>query len=51
MTNATLASAIGGTARNPTGEVTLNTPFADPDTETLRQAFNAMLAALFRPPT
>ncbi len=50
VTNMTLASAIAGTARNPTGIPTLDTPFADPDAEALRQFCNTLLTALFRAP-
>lgn len=51
VTNAALAGAIAGTARNPTGLATLDTPFADPDAEALRVAHNALLGVLLRPPT
>lgn len=50
VTNATLAGAIAGTARNPIGLTTLDTPFADPDAEALRVAYNTLLTTIFRPP-
>ena len=51
VTNAALNDAIAGTARNPTDLSTLDTPFADPDSESLRLAYNALLNKLFRAPT
>lgn len=50
VTNATLAGAIAGTARNPVGLAALDTPFADPDAESLRVFCNTLLGLLFRPP-
>lgn len=51
VSNVDLASAIAGTARNPTGLATLATPYADPASEELRQFCNTLLNLLFRPPT
>lgn len=45
VTNAALAAAIAGTSNNTNGVATLDTPFADPDAEALRQKFNEMLLA------
>lgn len=50
VTNAALNDAIAGTARNPVGLTTLDTPYADPASEELRAAHNALFNALFRPP-
>jgi hypothetical protein len=43
-----LAQAIYGTSNNSNAVVTLDSPFADPDAETLRVAFNALVLALRR---
>ena len=43
VTNAALASAIAGTSANTNGVTTLDTPFADPDMEALRQKLNEMI--------
>jgi hypothetical protein len=48
VSNAALAAAIAGTSNNTNAVPTLDTPFADPDSETLRQAFNALVLALRR---
>lgn len=48
VTNAQLATAIAGTSNNTNAIPTLDTPFADPDAETLRQAYNALVLALRR---
>ncbi len=48
VSNATLASAIGGTSSNSNGVGTLDTPFGDPDAEALRGKVNEMLLALRR---
>ncbi len=50
VSNADLAGAVAGTARNPIGVAKLDTPYVDPNAEELRLAHNAMLAALFRAP-
>jgi hypothetical protein len=41
----TIASAIAGTANNTNSVPTLDTAFADPDAEAIRQAFNALVLA------
>ncbi len=43
VTNAALASAIAGTSANTNAVSTLDTPFADPDMEALRQKLNEMI--------
>ncbi len=48
VTNAALSNAISGTSNNTNGVSTLDTPFADPDAETLRQAYNALVLAARR---
>ena len=48
MTNAALSAAISGTSNNSNAVTTLDTPFADPDSEALRVAFNALVLALRR---
>jgi hypothetical protein len=40
-----IATAIAGTANNTNAVATLDTAFADPDAETIRQAFNALVLA------
>jgi hypothetical protein len=47
--NGAMASAIAGTSNNTNAIPTMDTPFADnPDAETLRQAFNALVLGLRR---
>jgi len=48
VTNADLGNAISGTSSNTNGVMTLDTPFADPDAETLRQAYNTLVLAARR---
>ncbi len=48
MTAAQLNSAIGGTSNNTNAVATLDTPFADPDLEALRQKLNEFLLAARR---
>ena len=48
VTNAALATAISGTSSNTNAVATLDTPFADPDAEALRQRFNEFLLAARR---
>ncbi len=48
VTNAALANAIGGTSSNTNAVSTLDTPFADPDAEALRQAYNTLVLAARR---
>ena len=48
VTNAALAAAIATTSSNSNSLDTLNTPFADPDMESLRQAHNALVLVLRR---
>ena len=52
MTNAALAAAIStavsGTSNNSNAIATLDTPFADPDAESMRQSHNALVLALRR---
>jgi hypothetical protein len=44
--NGAIASAIAGTSNNTNSVPTMDTPFADnPDAETIRQAFNALVLA------
>jgi hypothetical protein len=43
VTNAALAAAISGTSSNTNAVTTLDTPFADPDTETIRQKLNEVI--------
>ena len=43
-----LNDAISGTSRNSDGVSTLETPFADPDAETLRLKVDELIAALRR---
>jgi hypothetical protein len=45
VTNAALDAAIAGTSANTNAIPTLDTTFADPDTEAIRQAFNALVLA------
>jgi hypothetical protein len=53
VTNAALAAEIAGvvagSSANSNGVGTLDTPFADPDAESLRGKLNELLAALRRP--
>jgi hypothetical protein len=46
--NAGLAAVTAGSSANSDTVPTLNTPFADPDAEALRQAYNDLVAALRR---
>jgi hypothetical protein len=48
VTNAQLSSAISGTSNNTNAIATLDTPFADPDAESMRQRFNELVLALRR---
>ena len=48
VTNAALATAINGTSSNTNAVTTLDTPFADPDAESLRTAYNALVLAARR---
>ena len=48
VTNAALATAISGTSSNTNAVTTLDTPFADPDAESLRTAYNALVLAARR---
>ena len=48
MTNAQLTTAISGTSSNSNAVLTLDTPLADPDAESMRQRFNELLLALRR---
>ena len=43
VTNAQLNSAIPGTSSNTNGVATLDTPFGDPDAESLRQKLNELI--------
>ena len=43
-----LAGAIGGTSANTNGVATLDTPFADPDLEAVRQKLNELVLAARR---
>lgn len=55
VTNAALAGAISGTARNPTTVAPLTVTVTDPPTQANVQEIvdklNELIAALFRPPT
>jgi hypothetical protein len=46
--NGAISSAIAGTSNNTNSVPTMDTSFADPDTEALRQAFNALVLTLRR---
>ena len=48
VTNAQLATAISGTSSNTNAVPTMDTPFADPDSEALRQKMNEFLLAARR---
>ena len=48
MTQAALDAAVAGTSANSNAVGTLDTPFADPDAEALRNKMNELLAALRR---
>lgn len=48
MTGA-IDTAVAGTSSNSNAVATLDTPFADPDAEALRQRFNDLVLALRRP--
>ena len=48
VTNAQLTAAIGGTSSNTNAVSTLDTPFADPDAESMRLRFNELVLALRR---
>jgi hypothetical protein len=48
VTNSQPSSTISGTSNNTNGVATLDTPFADPDVEALRQRFNELVLALRR---
>lgn len=48
VTNAQLLTAIAGTSSNTNAVATLDTPFADPDAESLRQKLNEFLLAARR---
>ena len=48
VTTAALATAIAGTSGNSNAVATLDTPFADPDAEALRQKVNELLLAMRR---
>ena len=48
VTNAALAAAISGTSNNSNAVATLDTPFSDPDAESLRLRFNELVLALRR---
>jgi len=48
VTNSALANAISGTSNNTNAVSTLDTPFADPDAEALRQAYNTLVLAARR---
>jgi hypothetical protein len=48
VTNAQLSSAISGTSNNTNAVSTLDTPFADPDSEALRQKMNEFILAARR---
>jgi len=48
VTNSALSNAISGTSSNTNAVSTLDTPFADPDAETLRQAYNSLVLAARR---
>ena len=46
VTTAALTTAISGTSNNTNAIATLDTPFVDPDAESMRQAYNALVLAL-----
>jgi len=48
VTNAQLSSAISGTSSNSNAVAALDTPFAEPDAEMLRQKMNELVLALRR---
>jgi len=48
VTNAQLSTAISGTSSNSNAIATLDTPFADPDAESMRMRFNELVLALRR---
>ena len=48
VTTSQLDTAIATTSSNTNSIPTLDTPFTDPDTETLRQAYNLLVQALRR---
>lgn len=48
MTSAQLTTAISGTSSNSNAVPTLDTPFADPDAESLRVRLNDLVLALRR---
>ena len=48
VTNAALATAISGTSSNTNAVATLDTPFADPDAESLRAKVNEFILAARR---
>jgi len=48
VTQAALDSAISGTSSNTNAVTTLDTPFADPDAEALRQRLNELILAARR---
>ena len=48
MTSLALAMSISGTSSNSNAVPTLDTPFADPDAEALRAAYNTLVLALRR---
>lgn len=50
VTNMALNLAIAGTARNPIGVATLDTPYGDPASAELRTKLNELIGAAFRPP-
>lgn len=45
---ADIATAVSGTSSNSNAIATLDTPFADPDAESMRQRFNELVLALRR---
>jgi hypothetical protein len=48
VTTAQLNAAISGTSNNTNAVATLDSPFADPDAESLRQKLNEFLLAARR---
>lgn len=48
VTSTDLVNAISGTSNNTNGVTTLDTPFADPDMEAMRQKLNELLLAARR---
>lgn len=46
--NEAIITAVGSSSANTNAVPTLDTPFVDPDTESLRQAFNMLVLALRR---